>query len=194
MDREVKGDRHRGTPQDPKRQVTDLFCDECLTIDKLTRIIGRLRGADAKEIERVEKQLLKRYHPDVNHGSGAEESFKQIKEAFMALENGGVPYARGLADDAMMEDFMQRENITYTPPAPVNIDDIEDMIPEHLRGHFGGRAHSGPNTPSSKTPDKEDSLGKIFTDSLDLGKKKLDNLKDEAKSGGEVARFFKKWL
>lgn len=48
-------------------------------------LLGVSRSADAKEIQRAYRKLARTYHPDVNKGTGAEDTFKQISEAYHVL-------------------------------------------------------------------------------------------------------------
>lgn len=48
-------------------------------------LLGVPRSADAKEIQRSYRKLARKYHPDVNKGAGAEDTFKQISEAYHVL-------------------------------------------------------------------------------------------------------------
>ncbi|MGQ4645763.1 molecular chaperone DnaJ [Lyngbya aestuarii] len=48
-------------------------------------IIGVSRDADKEEIKRAFRRLARKYHPDVNKESGAEERFKEINRAYEVL-------------------------------------------------------------------------------------------------------------
>lgn len=51
-------------------------------------ILGVRRDAPAKEIKQAYRKLARKYHPDVNPGdAAAEQKFKEISEAYTALEN-----------------------------------------------------------------------------------------------------------
>ncbi len=50
-------------------------------------ILGVDRGAPHEEIKKAFRQLARKYHPDVNRESGAEEKFKDINEAFQILSD-----------------------------------------------------------------------------------------------------------
>ncbi|WP_434318639.1 DnaJ domain-containing protein [Leifsonia sp. P73] len=51
------------------------------------QLLGVSRTADAKEIQRAYRKLARKYHPDVNKESGAEDRFKQISEAYHVLSD-----------------------------------------------------------------------------------------------------------
>jgi molecular chaperone DnaJ len=49
------------------------------------QILGISRDADKEEIKRAYRRLARKYHPDVNKESGAEERFKEINRAYEVL-------------------------------------------------------------------------------------------------------------
>lgn len=51
-------------------------------------ILGVSKDATDQELKKAYRQLSKKYHPDVNKESGAEEKFKQIQEAYEVLSDG----------------------------------------------------------------------------------------------------------
>lgn len=59
-------------------------------------VLGVNKNADEKEIKMAFRRLAKKYHPDVNKESGAEEKFKEIQEAYAVLsdENKRSQYDR----------------------------------------------------------------------------------------------------
>lgn len=50
-------------------------------------ILGVKRDANADEIKKAYRSLAQKYHPDRNTAPGAEEKFKEIKEAYEHLSN-----------------------------------------------------------------------------------------------------------
>jgi molecular chaperone DnaJ len=50
-------------------------------------VLGIGRNATDEEIRRVFRKLAFKYHPDHNHGDGAEEQFKEINEAYQVLSD-----------------------------------------------------------------------------------------------------------
>lgn len=50
-------------------------------------VLGVSRTADEKEIKRAYHQMARQYHPDVNKESHAEETFKEINEAYDVLSD-----------------------------------------------------------------------------------------------------------
>jgi molecular chaperone DnaJ len=49
------------------------------------QILGVSRDADKEEIKRAYRRLARKYHPDVNKESGAEDKFKEINRAYEVL-------------------------------------------------------------------------------------------------------------
>ncbi|MGM9879237.1 MAG: molecular chaperone DnaJ [Bacilli bacterium] len=50
-------------------------------------VLGVDKNADEKEIKMAFRRLAKKYHPDVNKGSDAEEKFKEAQEAYAVLSD-----------------------------------------------------------------------------------------------------------
>ncbi|GAA3166602.1 DnaJ C-terminal domain-containing protein [Nonomuraea salmonea] len=50
-------------------------------------VLGVDRNADADEIQRAYRKLVRAYHPDVNKDPGAEDRFKEISEAYSVLSD-----------------------------------------------------------------------------------------------------------
>ncbi len=59
------------------------------------QILGVSRDASKEEIKRAYRRLARKYHPDVNKESGAEERFKEINRAYEILSE---PETRGRYD------------------------------------------------------------------------------------------------
>jgi molecular chaperone DnaJ len=58
-------------------------------------ILGVQRGADDATLKRAFRKMARQYHPDVNREPGAEESFKEVGEAYEVLTD---PQKRALYD------------------------------------------------------------------------------------------------
>jgi curved DNA-binding protein len=50
-------------------------------------VLGVSRDASADEIQQAYRKLARRHHPDVNKNPGAEETFKEINEAYQVLKD-----------------------------------------------------------------------------------------------------------
>ncbi|MBP3038922.1 molecular chaperone DnaJ [Bacillaceae bacterium Marseille-Q3522] len=50
-------------------------------------VLGLSKGASKDEIKKAYRRLSKKYHPDLNKEPGAEEKFKEVKEAYEVLSD-----------------------------------------------------------------------------------------------------------
>ena len=50
-------------------------------------ILGVSRDVTEEQLKNAFRQLVRKYHPDVNHEPGAEERFKEINEAYQVLSD-----------------------------------------------------------------------------------------------------------
>ncbi len=103
-------------------------------------ILGVSRDADDKEIKAAYRRLARKYHPDVNPGDdNAEETFKQIAEAFSVLSNKEKreKYDRG-GHAAFGPDFDPFGGAGF------DIRDFDFGNLSDLFGIFGGGRTSGP--------------------------------------------------
>ena len=50
-------------------------------------ILGVSRDVTDEQLKNAFRQLVRKYHPDVNHEPGAEERFKEINEAYQVLSD-----------------------------------------------------------------------------------------------------------
>ncbi|MEV1238705.1 DnaJ C-terminal domain-containing protein [Nonomuraea sp. NPDC049750] len=92
-------------------------------------VLGVDRNADADEIQRAYRKLVRKYHPDVNKNPGAEDRFKEISEAYSVLSD---PQTRRRYD-AFGHDFRQ------VPPDV----DPEEWSRGRARAGAGARAGGG---------------------------------------------------
>ena len=51
------------------------------------KILGIKKSATEEEIKTAYKNLAKKFHPDINKEEGAEDKFKEIKEAYDLLKD-----------------------------------------------------------------------------------------------------------
>ena len=49
--------------------------------------LGVSRDASADDIQKAYRKLARKYHPDVNRSSGAEDKFKEITESYEVLKD-----------------------------------------------------------------------------------------------------------
>lgn len=50
-------------------------------------VLGVSEGASGDEIKKAYRKLARKYHPDVNKESDAEDKFKEVKEAYDTLSD-----------------------------------------------------------------------------------------------------------
>jgi molecular chaperone DnaJ len=53
------------------------------------KVLGVKKDASKEELKKAYRQLVKKYHPDVNKEADAEEKFKEIQEAYETLSDEG---------------------------------------------------------------------------------------------------------
>ena len=73
-------------------------------------ILGVAKSASQEEIQRAYRKLARKYHPDINKEAGAEDTFKDIGEAYEVLKD---PDKRKKYD-ALGANW--REGQEFTPP------------------------------------------------------------------------------
>lgn len=79
--------------------------------------LGVSKKASADEIQKAYRKLARKYHPDVNRGSGAEEKFKEITESYEVLKD---PQKRQKYDQ-FGKDWKHYQNSGGVPPGFENI-------------------------------------------------------------------------
>ena len=102
-------------------------------------VLGVSHNATSEEIRSAYRVLAKKYHPDLNKDPGAEETFKQVNEAYSVLgdEQRRVAYDRfGLAgvEGGMAQGF------------PGGFGGLGDLFEEFFRG-FGASSSMGRRSP-----------------------------------------------
>jgi curved DNA-binding protein len=144
-------------------------------------VLGVPRDADQDTIRRAYRKLARKYHPDLNSGSGAEESFKELGEAYEVLSDAdkrerydrlGARWreAEREAPEESFEDFFAHQGFGDG----TRVEFGEDLF-EALFGARAGRA-GGP----LRGHDREALLELSLEDALAGGRRRL------SVDGGEV--------
>jgi hypothetical protein len=113
------------------------------------RELGVARGASESDIKVAYRKLARRYHPDTSKEPGAEESFKNVTEAYAILTQRDqyIGWLRHwhLERDAGLQRFMPPEKAaaprapaegtetTTTPPAPGSVEERIAQMEAELR-------------------------------------------------------------
>lgn len=106
----------------------------------LYKEMGVPQGASNDEIKKAYRRLVKKYHPDINKGLGAEERFKRISTAYETLGNSEKRSA--------YDYFLTRSRVvspSYPPrttqPRPTtssfDFEEMEKILESMYRGIFG---------------------------------------------------------
>jgi hypothetical protein len=172
-----------------------IFCtvpaySKTISPEQARKILGVSEDASSKEIESAYRKLAKKNHPDLNHGPGAEEKFKQINEAVRVLRGteGGrnylSPESKTLVRFSSLAKRYDRYSgvnvglsysigIGYLSSDEVAELDAADKILRRLvDGYFLNEESLAPSHTSSQ-------LSRNFTYSLDDVLKAFGNLKTE---------------
>lgn len=126
-------------------------------------VLGVPKNADKDRIKAAYRELAKKYHPDVNKEPGAEEKFKEIKEAYDVLYDDEK---RANYDQFGHEAFNQQNEgfSSQSTSYGFGFDDIGDIF----SSFFGGDSKSR-NSFKKKGNDTEMTIKISFMDAI-LGK------------------------
>lgn len=91
-------------------------------------VLGISKNADASEIKKAFRTMAKKYHPDVNKSSDAEEKFKEINEAYEVLSD---PEKKSMYDRFGHQDPRQQGSSGFSGFA-----DFGDIFSEFFGGGF----------------------------------------------------------
>ncbi len=91
--------------------------------------LGVSKQASADEIQKAYRKLARKYHPDVNRGSGAEDKFKEITESYEVLKDA----EKRKTYDRFGKDWKSFAGGRGAPPPGF----------ENIRFDFGGAGGSG---------------------------------------------------
>lgn len=94
--------------------------------------LGASKDASQEEIKKQYRRLARKYHPDVSKEKGAEEKFKEMKEAYEVLKD---PEKRK-AYDQMGQGFNQGESFTPPPGWNYQQTSAHDEAPHYSGADF----------------------------------------------------------
>ena len=98
-------------------------------------VLGVSRDAGDDEIKKAYRELAKKYHPDVNPGSEAEEQFKEIGEAYEVLmdQKKRAEYDESFAKPAPGESSQKQSTMSGFNPfditGKINFEDFVGFNP-----------------------------------------------------------------
>lgn len=92
------------------------------------KTLGLRHGAPLHEVKVAYRQLVRRYHPDVNPGEQAVEQFIQISDAYTALSEAIRPIAPAAQTASSTADWIDDAD-ELTPSGPLNLEylDVENL-------------------------------------------------------------------
>ncbi len=120
------------------------------------KTLGLRRGAPFHEVKVAYRQLVRRYHPDVNPGEQAVEQFIQISDAYTALSEAVKPITSKITS---REGW--RSEAVRSQPGPLNLDCLDvDSLKLQLENLGIGSFIPKPveNPTSSPEADESDEL------------------------------------
>lgn len=115
-----------------------------MTRDEAFKILELEPGASVEDAKKQYRRLAMKYHPDRNKEAGAEDKFKQIKEAFELIESGK-------AGTSSSGSSGYRGNQRHWSEG-LDPDEAEELA-EFLRRHANAYAHAHANKDNRPKPD-----------------------------------------
>jgi molecular chaperone DnaJ len=150
-----------------------------MNVREAYKVLGLSEQSSEDEVKKKYKELSKKYHPDVNKESDAEDKFKKINEAYQRIKSGDEP--------------QPQVNIRSSGFNPFGFDFISDMF----NRNSSSRSYSADNILLSATISFTDSVLGVkknlefsrktkCRDCNGQGKIKLNNGCDKCKGRGQV--------
>ena len=143
-------------------------------------VLGLSKGASEDDIKKAYRKLAKKYHPDVNKASDAEEKFKEINEAYEVLSDPQKKATYDQFGHAGMDGFQSGFNSSGF--SSMNMDDLSDIFSSFMGGmggfsgfNFGGSSSSSRRTSPMKGDNRYMYMDIDFLDAVH-GVEKLVNI------------------
>lgn len=143
-------------------------------------VLGLSKGASEDDIKKAYRKLAKKYHPDVNKASDAEEKFKEINEAYEVLSDPQKKATYDQFGHAGMDGF--QSGFGSGGFSSMNMDDLSDIFSSFMGGmggfsgfNFGGSSSSSRRTSPMKGDNRYMSMDIDFLDAVH-GVDKLVNI------------------
>ncbi|MDO8507709.1 MAG: DnaJ domain-containing protein [bacterium] len=106
----------------------------------LYKEMGVPQGASNDEIKRTYRQLVKKYHPDVNNTVDGEERFKRISTAYEILGNSEKRSAYDsflIMSGGVSPNYSPRTTQSRPMPFSFNLEELEELLEKMCRDKFG---------------------------------------------------------
>jgi molecular chaperone DnaJ len=138
-------------------------------------VLGVSKNASDDELKTAFRNLARKYHPDVNNASDAEEKFKEINEAYGVLSD---------ADKRAAYDRFGHQGVRGPNGGPgfetVDFSDFADIFGDMFGfGGFGGRTRSASRTAPRRGADLQYQVTISFKEAIFGADKEIEITKDE---------------
>lgn len=149
-------------------------------------VLGVPRDASDSDLKSAFRNLARKYHPDVNNSSDAEEKFKEINEAYSVLSD---------PDKRAAYDRFGHQGVRGPNGGPgfetVDFSDFADIFGDMFGfGGFGGRTRTASRTAPRRGADLQYQIAISFKEAVFGAEKEIDVTKDETcgTCGGDGAK------